>query len=718
MKLKLWRIKLLTTFVMVFTGLTAYSQKSIYVLSDAHVMAPSLLVSDGTAWQRHLAGQRKLIDYSAQLFDGVMDEILDLKPDMVLITGDLTKDGEVASHQYVRDRLDQLKAAGIATYVIPGNHDRGEQSLALSFNGSQSTRVPTLSNAEFKSFYQDYGYSSELQDEASLSYVCEPFDGLCLIGIDSGVDGVLQESTIDWVCQQAADASNRGLTPIAMMHHALVPHVTNADAFVSTFVVNQDYSGDQSYEEIKKRFVEAGIRVIFTGHFHVSDNATDYDSEDTSGKAIFDISTGSIISYPCDFHVVTMEDDWSAMDVSTRHITSLEGVDDFVEEAKERLWNSIQTVGYSKIDNLARERLSSGLYKVYTMLKYSEKLAKLIADAFIENAEGNEEVSETAAATKAELDNNFNLASNMGVSGMNSIRDMIHSMLENRSPFGTARENITDDHELHISGLSNWNPNTVLLFNNRDNSPMLEHWDGRQGDVLIYGRRFEKTGCWNTLCLPFSMDEEVLAASPLADATIVELTGIGVAELNTLGHIVFSYDEVKAVEAGKPYLIRWEQADNSSTPDDELDDELDADDDEIPVVKNTRMHFKDVVISNELKPAAFDLISLNGCFSPVPMTAGDKSVRIVGENNYMYYPADDTPVNAFRAFFRLDGSIVESVKRFDLNEGEPTQIDLVNDTGLLPSEGEVWYDLCGRRLSGKPQGKGLYIKNHQKYFIR
>ncbi len=718
MKLKLWRIKLLTTFVMVFTGLTAYSQKSIYVLSDAHVMAPSLLVSDGTAWQRHLAGQRKLIDYSAQLFDGVMDEILDLKPDMVLITGDLTKDGEVASHQYVRDRLDQLKAAGIPSYVIPGNHDRGEQSLALSFNGSKSTPVPTLSNAEFKSFYQDYGYNSELQDDASLSYVCEPFEGLCLIGIDSGVNGVLQESTIDWVCQQAADACNRGLTPIAMMHHALVPHVTNADAFVSTFVVNQDYSGDQSYEEIKKRFVEAGIRVIFTGHFHVSDNATDYDSEDSTGNAIYDISTGSIISYPCDYHVVTMADDWSGMSVSTRHITELEGVDDFVDEAKSRLWASIKNVAYNKIDNMAKEKLNKILYIAYSRLNYSEKLAKLIADAFIENAEGNEEISETAAATKAELDENFTLAANMGVSGMNPIRDMIYSMLENKSPYGTGRVNITDDHELHISGLSNWNANTVLLFNNWDNSSMLENWDGRQADVLIYGRGFVKTGCWNTLCLPFSLDEEALSASPFADAVIAELTLVGTGELATKGHIVFSYDEVKAVEAGKPYLVKWEQADNTSTADDELDEEPDDDDDDLPVVPNTRMKFKNVVIANELKPTAFDLVSLNGCFSPVPMTAGDKSVRFVGEDNYMYYPADDTPVNAFRAFFRLDGSIIEGVKRFDLNEDGPTQIDFVNDTGLLPSEGEIWYDLCGRRLSGKPQGKGLYIKNHQKYYIR
>lgn len=34
---------------------------------------------------------------------------------LVLITGDLTKDGETVSHEYVVKKLDELKAAGIMT---------------------------------------------------------------------------------------------------------------------------------------------------------------------------------------------------------------------------------------------------------------------------------------------------------------------------------------------------------------------------------------------------------------------------------------------------------------------------------------------------------------------------------------------------------------------------------------------------------------------------
>lgn len=245
------------------------AQKTVYVLSDPHVMSPYLLVNAGSAWENHLSSQRKLLDYSADLFESAIDEIKSAKPDLVLICGDLTKDGEVESHNFVKGKLDELKLMGISTYVIPGNHDRGAQSNALRFDGDTSTPVATLSNSEFKSYYTDYGYSSERQDPNSLSYACEALPGLWLIGIDSGVNGVVSESTIDWVCQQAAYGRNLDLKPVAMMHHALVPHVTNANMFISTFVVNQNGSGEQSYESMKNRFIEAGIRVIYTGHLFI-----------------------------------------------------------------------------------------------------------------------------------------------------------------------------------------------------------------------------------------------------------------------------------------------------------------------------------------------------------------------------------------------------------------------------------------------------------------
>ena len=81
----------------------------VVVLSDPHVMAPGLLKNEGTAWTTYLNGQRKMVDNSKLLFDDMITRIKEnIKPELVLITGDLTKDGEQVSHEYVTSKLDEL----------------------------------------------------------------------------------------------------------------------------------------------------------------------------------------------------------------------------------------------------------------------------------------------------------------------------------------------------------------------------------------------------------------------------------------------------------------------------------------------------------------------------------------------------------------------------------------------------------------------------------
>ncbi len=122
--------------VMVFCyGGKVLAQTKIVVMTDMHVMAPELLVNDGTAWHDYVASDRKLIDYSSQLFDLMIERIkTEIRPEWVFITGDLTKDGELLSHQYVSSKLNELLQAGIHTLIVPGNHDYGT-GQALYYDG-------------------------------------------------------------------------------------------------------------------------------------------------------------------------------------------------------------------------------------------------------------------------------------------------------------------------------------------------------------------------------------------------------------------------------------------------------------------------------------------------------------------------------------------------------------------------------------------------------
>lgn len=349
-------------------AMATWAQTNIVVLSDTHVMGPGLLVNDGAAWQKELANDRKLFDYSQEVFDVLMETMLSEKPDMVLITGDLTKDGELLSHQYVAGQLNRLREAGIKTFVIPGNHDFGSKH-ALIFDGDQSSKAEVVSREQFTELYRNHGYGAEsLRDETSLSYCCEPVEGLLLIGLDSGTDGRLEESTLQWACQQAAQAQQQGKYVLAMMHHALLPHFNEEDQMLPSSVV-------QNYETVRNRLADAGVQVVLTGHIHISDIAKDYNADLT--RSIYDISTGSVISYPCDYRHLSLSEDRAQLSVSTNRITTLPDHPVYGTTAKERLHQSLSQFVKRSIKN--------------------DMIASVAANALLIHAEGNENESEEAS---------------------------------------------------------------------------------------------------------------------------------------------------------------------------------------------------------------------------------------------------------------------------------------------------------------------------------
>lgn len=349
-------------------AMATWAQTNIVVLSDTHVMGPGLLVNDGAAWQKELANDRKLFDYSQEVFDVLMETMLSEKPDMVLITGDLTKDGELLSHQYVAGQLNRLREAGIKTFVIPGNHDFGSKH-ALIFDGDQSSKAEVVSREQFTELYRNHGYGAgSLRDETSLSYCCEPVEGLLLIGLDSGTDGRLEESTLQWACQQAAQAQQQGKYVLAMMHHALLPHFNAEDQLLPSSVV-------QNYETVRNRLADAGVQVVLTGHIHISDIAKDYNADLT--RSIYDISTGSVISYPCDYRRLTLSEDRAQLSVSTNRITTLPDHPVYGTTAKERLHQSLSQFVKRSIKN--------------------DMIASVAANALLIHAEGNENESEEAS---------------------------------------------------------------------------------------------------------------------------------------------------------------------------------------------------------------------------------------------------------------------------------------------------------------------------------
>ena len=296
----------------------------ITVLSDIHVMAPELLVEDGPAYQDYIAGDRKLLKEGPEILKTAVTKILADRPDIVLISGDLTKDGEYASHKLVSETLLRpLADAGIRTFVIPGNHDINNPD-AVEYHGDSTVRTRTVSADEFAAFYQDYGYGEAVaRDTASLTYVARLNDSVRLLAIDACryedndfgtgtcvVGGRIKDATFDFIREQAALAQKDGCRMLAMIHHGVVRHWKWEDKAMADYLV-------ADWKKCERLFRKYGLDIIFSGHFHAQDI-----SRYGSGKsAVYDIETGSTVSYPMPVRNLVLGTD--SLSVHTWHIAPL-----------------------------------------------------------------------------------------------------------------------------------------------------------------------------------------------------------------------------------------------------------------------------------------------------------------------------------------------------------------------------------------------------------
>ncbi len=290
----------------------------IAVLSDLHLMDPSLLKADGSAFQMYLMQDPKLLAESSAILQQIIHNLLIEKPDLVLISGDLTKDGELISHKSVIKQLQILCSHNIKVLVIPGNHDINNPDAKL-FDGDKTFSVPTITPENFKSLYADYGYRTAIaRDPNSLSYVSEPFKDLRILALDDNeyynntpqfcvVAGIIKEGTMQWAKKQMADAKAKGKTVIGMMHHGIVEH------FMGESVIFPDYLVD-NWGARADEFMQAGLKVMFTGHFHANDA-----TQRTLGNlSLVDIETGSPVIYASPYRMINLVN--NKLYIKTEHI--------------------------------------------------------------------------------------------------------------------------------------------------------------------------------------------------------------------------------------------------------------------------------------------------------------------------------------------------------------------------------------------------------------
>lgn len=297
----------------------------IAVVSDIHYLDPKLMPEDisNQDLQAEMAGDRKIVELSDPIFRRVIDEVCNERPDIMLIPGDLTFNGELCSHDAISEFLEQIENHGIRVFVIPGNNDI-QSSEAMDYSKVPAVITDNINPEQFVEKYKNFGYNgSEVisRDENSLSYICQPFSHLWILGLDvcqyseqngeTKVSGVLIPSTLAWVQDWMKVADEKNITVIAMMHYGVVEHYTGQNMLEA--LVNQS-----EYPKIAYDLMNTGVKLVFTGHYHANDIVEFSDEENT----LYDIQTGSLVTPPYSYRILSLDDNF--LKVDTRQVTDVE----------------------------------------------------------------------------------------------------------------------------------------------------------------------------------------------------------------------------------------------------------------------------------------------------------------------------------------------------------------------------------------------------------
>ena len=361
-----------------------YPETSLVVFSDPHIY-DSALGTTGKAFESYLEKDRKLLRESPEILESAIASLKDLKANIVLVPGDITKDGEKSSHELAASYLAQLKAAGKKVYVVPGNHDI-KNGHSYRFVGDTVERVPNITAEQFTQIYADYGYKDALQrDPDSISYVAEPQPGLWLLGLDScrykenvedkesTTDGKFSPQTLGWIEKMLGQAAKDNKAVIVMMHHGIMEHYVGQEKNYGEYIVDDA-------PEVSRMLAAYNARIVFTGHYHAQDITVK--QWDDTGKFVFDVETGSLVTYPCPYRVIDIGSDQQAV-MKTELVTSIKShPQDFPAFGKQYLLDGIAGIATATL---------TGTYKVDRT--EAEKISKEIAVAFGAHYAGDEKLA-------------------------------------------------------------------------------------------------------------------------------------------------------------------------------------------------------------------------------------------------------------------------------------------------------------------------------------
>ena len=286
----------------------------VVVATDLHYLAPSLTDHGAIFWRVMETGDGKVTEFCDEITDAFLEEIKTIRPDALILTGDISFNGEKESHLALAEKLASLEEAGVPVLVLPGNHDMYRN--CYSFLGDEGEQVETISAEDFAAIYGAFGFDEALsRDDDSLSYLARINDTTRVLMLDADTPHdfcSLSDKTLSWIERRLSEAAVEGQTVLVACHQNLYKH----SMFGSGYVLG-------CAGELHALLEKYGAELMLSGHMHIQHIMT--------GGGVTEIATSPLTMGACQYGLLSSEN--GALRYETRPVdvaawASARGMDD------------------------------------------------------------------------------------------------------------------------------------------------------------------------------------------------------------------------------------------------------------------------------------------------------------------------------------------------------------------------------------------------------
>lgn len=272
---------------------------SFYLVTDTHYLN-NVLEPGGEAFEKNMVTEQYFVKESGDIISSTFDRIIqDKETEIVILPGDLVKNGEKESHNGFIRELYRLKNNGKKVYVTTAGHDYNDNAYVLKGDGRAP--VEGTDYNDLCEMYRDFGYGDAVAfDEPTHSYVAEIADGIRMLAIHcdskNQPKGAMDDRLMAWAKEQLDKAKEDGCSVFAVCHYPVIPPVPVFDLVGDAKI--------KDWRRVAAFLADNGVELILTGHMHIQ-SINEFYSE--KGNRLIDICTSALVGCPGKYRKITID---------------------------------------------------------------------------------------------------------------------------------------------------------------------------------------------------------------------------------------------------------------------------------------------------------------------------------------------------------------------------------------------------------------------------